>query len=215
MVQNGDPAQMTEDVNILTDAAAMSSALGRRLAGLRRERGLSLDRLARASGVSKGMLVQIEAGRANPSIATLCRAAAGLGVAVAELLELDVAPSRVRTVPPGAGAVLWRGPHGGTARLLVGSTGPDMLELWAWELRPGERHESEAHPAGTTELLEVQAGTLALDVGGEVHHVPAGGAALAATDRAHAYACAGREPVRWTMAVHEPQAARRVRRTTE
>ena len=56
---------MTENVNILTDAAAMSLALGRRLAGLRRERGLSLDRLAQASGVSKGMLVQIEAGRAK------------------------------------------------------------------------------------------------------------------------------------------------------
>ncbi|MGD9508971.1 MAG: helix-turn-helix domain-containing protein [Geminicoccaceae bacterium] len=199
---------MTDDVNILTDAATMSQALGRRLAGLRRERGLSLDRLAQASGVSKGMLVQIEAGRANPSIATLCRAAAGLGVAVAELLEREVAPSRVRIVAPDSGAVLWRGPQGGTARLLVGSTGPDMLELWAWELHPGERHDSEPHPAGTVELLEVHAGTLALVVAGQTHHVPAGGAALAATDRAHAYLCAGGVPVRWTMAVHEPHRRR-------
>lgn len=204
---------MTDNVIILTDAEAMSQALGRRLVGLRRERGLSLDRLAQASGVSKGMLVQMEAGRANPSIATLCRTAAGLGVAVAELLERDAAPSRVRVVPPGSGAVLWRGPQGGSARLLVGSTGPDMLELWAWELHPGERHDSEAHPAGTTELLEVHAGTLALDVGGEVHHVPAGGAALAATDRAHAYFCSGVETVRWTMAVHEPHRRRTGRAT--
>ena len=34
--------------------------------------------------------------------------------------------------------ILWRGPRGGTASLLAGSSGPDMLELWAWELRPGE-----------------------------------------------------------------------------
>ena len=197
---------MTDNVNILTDPDAMSAMLGRRMAALRRDRALSLDRLAQASGVSKGMLVQIEAGRANPSIATLCRAAAGLGVAVAELLALDVAPSRVRVVPPGEGAVLWRGPRGGSARLLIGSAGPDMLELWTWELRPGERHDSEAHPAGTVELLEVHAGILALEVGGEVHHVPAGGAALAATDQAHGYACGGAEPVRWTMAVHEPRA---------
>ena len=95
-----------------------------------------------------------------------------------------------------------------------------MLELWAWELYPGERHDSKAHPAGTTELLEVHAGILALDVGGKVQHVLAGGAALAATDRAHAYLCVGAEPVRWTMAVHEPQARRtgarrRERRTAE
>ena len=73
---------------------------------------------------------------------------------------------------------------------------------------------------GTVELLEVHAGILALDVGGNVHHVPTGGAALAATDRDHAYACAGAEAVRWTMAVYEPQPRRagmgsRERRTAE
>ena len=52
--------------------------------------------------------------------------------------------------------------------------------------------------------LIVHEGTLALVVAGQTHHVPAGGAALAATDRAHAYACEGEAPVRWTMAVHEP-----------
>lgn len=198
---------MTEKVNMLTDAAAMSATLGLRLARLRRERGLSLDRLAQASGVSKGMLVQIEAGRANPSIATLCRTASGLGVAVAELLELD-APSSVRLAPPGSGAVLWRGPAGGTARLLLGAPGPDMLELWAWELHPGERHESEAHPPGTVELLRVEEGTLVLDVGESRHHLAAGAAALAITDRPHAYGCGTGGFVRWTMAVHEPHGRR-------
>ena len=40
-----------------------------RIRDRRRDQRLSLDRLATLAGVSKGMLVQIESGQANPSIA--------------------------------------------------------------------------------------------------------------------------------------------------
>ena len=30
-----------------------------------------------------------------------------------------------------------------------------MLELWTWNLRPGERYEAPAHPEGTQELIHV------------------------------------------------------------
>jgi hypothetical protein len=50
---------MTEEVNILTKAAPLAAAVARNMAVLRRARRLSLDALARRSGVSKGMLVQI------------------------------------------------------------------------------------------------------------------------------------------------------------
>jgi transcriptional regulator with XRE-family HTH domain len=196
---------MTESVNILTDAAPVAVAVARNMAALRRARRFSLDALARRSGVSKGMLVQIEGGRANPSIATLCRIAAALGVAVAELVEVEEA-SPVRILPARSAAKLWTGPRGGSATLLAGTRGPDMLELWAWELRPGERHASEPHPPGTRELLHVHAGELELEVDGSAHRVPTGWSALAATDRPHAYGCLGPEPMRCTMAVFEPHA---------
>lgn len=47
--------------------------------GVRREHTLTLDELSRRSGVSKGMLVEIEKGEANPSIAILCKVAAASG----------------------------------------------------------------------------------------------------------------------------------------
>lgn len=199
----------TEGANALDDPeAATAAAVARHVAEQRRARRLSLDALARLSGVSKGMLVQIENARSNPSIGTLCRVAAALGVSVAELVDLGGADV-VRLVGPEEAARLWAGPEGGTAVLLVGSDGPDMLELWQWELKPRERHVSDPHPPGTRELLNVTAGTLLLEVDGRPHEVPAGTSALLHSDRPHAYACKGKRPVRFSMVVMEPHATMR------
>jgi len=179
-------------VNISTESGAdvqeVNAAVSRRLRALRRERGLSLDELSRRSGVSKGMLVEIEKGEANPSIATLCRAAAALGVSVAEIVEVaERLP--IRVVSPDDAPVLWRGPSGGTAVLLVGTSGPDMIELWRWTLKPGESHDSPAHPPGTTELLHIERGVLTLRLEDrEPTQIGAGHSALARTDVDHSYA---------------------------
>ena len=56
-------------------------------------RGLSLTRLAAASGLSKGFLSQVESGATNPSLASLERLAAALSLSVSELLSDAVAES--------------------------------------------------------------------------------------------------------------------------
>lgn len=179
-----------------------------RIRDRRKDRRLSLDRLAALAGVSKGMLVQIENGQANPSIATLCKVAAALGASVADLVQVS-GPHPAEVLPAGAPRLLWRGPKGGSATLLVGSAGPDMLELWSWELRPGERYEGQAHPQGTEELLHVVHGRLALAFGEVSYLIERGGSAVAHTDRPHAYACEGKKPVQFTMVVAEWHAPRR------
>ena len=203
---------MTDKVNIMTKpdptpaetGDAMNEAIARRVAALRKSGQLTFDALAARSDISKGMLVQIEQGRANPSISTLCKLAAALRVSVADLVDSADYPNRaVRIVPPGTAPVLWQGPKGGSATLLVGAEGPDMLELWDWCLMPGERFESRPHPAGTQELLNVIEGTLALEVDGHSHLIGAGVSASARTDCAHAYACHGKKKVRFSMVVYE------------
>jgi transcriptional regulator with XRE-family HTH domain len=189
-------------------AERMNGAIARRIGLLRGAKRLSFDELAARSGVSKGMLVQIEQGRANPSIATLCRLAAGLRVSVADLIASgDEAHSAVQVVAADATRVLWKGPNGGSAALLVGSEGPDMLELWDWTLQPGERFEARPHSAGTLELVHVVTGSLALEVEGVVHVVAAGSSAFARTDRPHAYMCHGRRRTHFTMVVSEQATA--------
>lgn len=208
---------MTTSVNILTDtdaaaggsAGRLNAAIAQRLARFRKGKQQSFDQLAARSGVSKGMIVQIEQGRANPSIATLCRLASGLGVSVADLIAtVDTPEQPVQVVESDDARVLWRGSKGGSATLLIGSDGPDMLELWTWTLKPGERFEARPHSAGTLELAHVEQGSLSLEVDGVVTLVPAGASAFAHTDRPHAYACSGRKQVQFAMVVFEPTSAR-------
>jgi transcriptional regulator with XRE-family HTH domain len=158
--------------------------------------------------VSKGNLVQIESGQANPSIATLCKVAAALGASVADLVQV-AGQHPAEVMPAAAPRLLWRGPKGGSATLLVGSAGPDMLELWRWELRPGERYDAPAHPQGTQELLHVVRGRLGLAFGEVTYVIDTGGSAVAHTDRPHAYACEGRHSTQFTMVVAEWHTPRR------
>jgi transcriptional regulator with XRE-family HTH domain len=66
--------------------------IARRVADLRRARNLSFDALSARRQISKGMLVGIEQGSANPSIGTLCKLAAKLRVSLVELLEEEFCP---------------------------------------------------------------------------------------------------------------------------
>lgn len=188
--------------------APLIDVVSSRVRQRRSDRRLSLDQLASLAGVSKGMLVQIESGQANPSIATLCKVAAALGASVADLVQVS-GQHPAEVLPAGAPRLLWRGPKGGSATLLVGSAGPDMLELWAWQLRPGERYDAQAHPQGTEELIHVLRGRLSLAFGEVSYVIESGGSASAHTDRPHAYACDGKRPVQFTMVVAEWHAPRR------
>lgn len=206
---------MTKKVNIKRDEVSgespesiVTAAVANRISALRKAQDLTFDALARRAGVSKGTLVQIEQERANPSIATLCRLAAALGVSVADLVALaGVAQSSVQIVRPCDARTLWTGPHGGSAMLLAGTKGPDMLEMWQWELKPGERFEANSHGRGTRELIHVTGGKLLLEVEGQGTILAAGATAVAKTDRPHGYANLGKSPVHFVMTVHEPASA--------
>jgi len=194
---------VTNKVNISTNLVdAVGAAVSARLKLFRRARGLTLDQLSRLSGVSKGMLVEAQRGAANPSIATLCKAAAALGVSVAEFVDV-AAHDRPRIVKPEAEAVLWRGPLGGTGTLLAGTAGPDMIELWRWTLQPGERHESPPHAPGTIELIHVTEGRLRVVVEESAELIDAGGSALLRADAQHVYGNEHAGPVTYFMTVAE------------
>jgi transcriptional regulator with XRE-family HTH domain len=183
--------------------AALALAIGARVRQERQSRHWTLDQLAEAAGVSRRMVVNVEQGTANPSVGTLLRISDALGVGLPALVERPQ-PRPVKVTRQGEGAVLWRGASGGRGVLMAGTDPPDVVELWDWALGPGDQHASAAHTPGTRELLQVQQGTVTLDVAGQPVTLDAGDAVAFPGDVPHGYANPGPRPARFALAVFEP-----------
>ncbi|MGW9111902.1 helix-turn-helix domain-containing protein [Microbacterium sp. NPDC055683] len=179
--------------------------IGERVRAARRAREWTLDRLAERSGVSRRMVVNVESGEANPSIATLLRLAEALGIGLPSLVE-PPADTGSRVTRAGEGAVLWSGAGGGRGVLVTGEEVPEVFELWEWTLAPGERHASVPHTAGARELLLVVDGEVVIEVGEETHALSAGDALRFDGGRPHAYRNDSDSRARFCLAVLEPAA---------
>lgn len=179
-----------------------SRSVAKQVRRLRVERRWNLDEAAARLGVSRRLLVQLESGRANPTLATLLAVASGFDVALADLLA-DCAEVGVQVRADNSAApALWSTSAGSHARLLVGSR---VLELWEWTLAAGEGRVCNPHRRGTQEALTVTAGALTLTVGtGKPVVIGAGQSALHDGDERHAYDNHTGLPAEFVLAVHEP-----------
>lgn len=82
-------------VNPEATARDVPVIVGSNLRRLRKAQGLSLERLAELSGVSRAMLGQIETAKSVPTVSLLWRVADALGVPVATLVATDREPTVV------------------------------------------------------------------------------------------------------------------------
>lgn len=178
--------------------------IGERVRTRRIARGWTLDELAKRSGVSRRMLVNVEQGVTNASIATLLRLSEALSIGLPSLVAPSDGVTPVEVSPAGSRSPLWIGDHGGEAFLAAGVTAPDVVELWDWTLAPGDAHASEPHVAGTRELLTVIEGTLVLSVAGEDFVLRPGDAASFHGDVGHGYRNDGATAARFALTVCEP-----------
>lgn len=169
----------------------------------RHSRRWTLDQLAEAAGVSRRMLVNVEQGAANPSVGTLLRLSDALGVGLPALVEVPQ-PRAVTVTRRGEGAALWSSAAGGRGVLVAGTESPDVVELWDWTLAPGDRHVSDAHSSGTKELVQVQQGTVAIQVADQSVTLDVGDAVALPGDVPHGYRNPGTELARFSLAVFEP-----------
>ncbi len=182
--------------------------IGERVRARRRTLGWTLDELAERSGVSRRMLVNMEQGAVNASIATLLRVSQALGVGLPTLVAPIEDVSAITISRSGSRPPLWTGDHGGAAVMAAGIASPDVVELWDWTLGPGDGHASEPHVAGTRELLTVIEGEVVLSVAGERAVLAAGDAASFPGDAVHGYRNEGADRARFALTVFEPTGRR-------
>src|SRR5262249_10791687 len=132
------------------------------------DRGLSLERLAAMSGVSRAMLCQIELGQSAPTINIVWKIARALNVPFSALLT-DPAASRTTLLPAARAKVLTSADGSFASRALFPFGAPRTVEFYELRLKPHSVEIAEPHPPGTTENLVVSKGRLEMIVG-EAHH---------------------------------------------
>lgn len=193
---------MQYDAFMDENIATLASAIGARVRQQRQARRFTLDQLAEAAGVSRRMLINVEQATMNPSVGTLLRIGDALGVGLPDLVQ-SPEPRVVKVIRAGEGAVLWSSEAGGRGVLVAGTEPPEVVELWDWTLGAGDCHTSEAHTAGTKELLQVQQGTVTVSVEDQTVILEVGDSVTFPGDIAHSYTNNGTGPARFSLAVFE------------
>lgn len=136
--------------------------LGRKIRDLRLRRGLTVQQLAEATGLSKGFISQVENSRTSPSLATLQDLARSLETSVAYLVvEEDQVPHVVRQCDRPCLQV-----GGNTSRVEVLSAQPKRnLELIMAELPPGMTAGDKRHYHHGEEVVLCLEGRVSLACG--------------------------------------------------
>lgn len=170
-------------------AAELAQRVAENLRRKRKARGMSLDDLSRASGVSRAALSQVETVKTNPTVGLLWKIAVGLGVPFAELIgEVKSGTSVLRR---GDAQVLRSLDGKLESRPLTPAGASALVEIYELRLSARSTHASEPHAPGTHEFVVVLSGSLRLHLDGEVHDLLAGDSVSFTADKLHSYENAG------------------------
>ena len=183
------------------DAAGADPAVGGRIRRAREERGVSVRELASRSNLSTGLISQVERGLTDPSLHTLRVIAKVLDTPLFDFFT-DVEPRDVAVVPADARMSI-RSPHGALTYERL-SPGSGRLEMLEGVLGPGGTSSDEAWSHPSEECVVVTAGSLIVEVNGQVHRLNPGDSCYFDSGLPHRYVNDGDEPTRFTLAITPP-----------
>jgi len=176
--------------------------VGATLQKLRLARGLTLDDLSRAAGVSKSMLSQIEREKANPTIAVAWRLSNALGIGIGELLSDETREVETIRVVDAHETPTLPGDHAGYVLRILGPMElAGKFEWYELTLAAGGELVSQPHDPGAMEHLTVLHGALEVEVDGAKRKLKLGGTARYQADRPHAIRNAGKSEAKALMVV--------------
>ncbi|HIR93575.1 MAG TPA: helix-turn-helix transcriptional regulator [Candidatus Egerieimonas intestinavium] len=180
----------------------MNLIVAKNIKRLREERNLSMDQLAKLSGVSKSMLAQVERGDGNPTLSTLWKLSNGMKVPFDALTVRPKTPYEI--VKPAEMQPLLE--DNGKVRNY--SLFPDdenrRFAVYYLELEPGSYWQSEPHLRGTEEFITVFGGTLEIIADNQCFAVAKGESIRFMGDTIHSYRNTGAETVVLHMILYNP-----------
>ena len=176
-------------------AAELAQRVAENLRRKRKARNMSLDDLARASGVSRAALSQVETVKTNPTVGLLWKIAVGLGVPFADLI--GEVKSGTAVLRRGDAQVLRSLDGKLESRPLTPAGANALVEIYELRLSARATHASEPHAPGTHEFVVVLSGSLRLHLDGEVFDLMAGDSVSFLADKPHSYENAGSSEARY------------------
>lgn len=188
-------------------ADVATERLCRQIKRLRRERGWTLEQLARASSVSRSMLSQIERRTANPTFAVAYRIAHALGMSLGELIESQDAREGIEVIRADDAHYQFCQEPDHSLRTLYPMHLEKDVEFYEVKLRPAGALTSPPHLAGTREFLTVHRGRVRVRSGSETVVLRRGDSARYWADVDHELRNVGRgEAVAFLVAIYRPEA---------
>lgn len=197
----------------MLDTSDVHRRVADRIRELRTARALSLDALARASGVSRSMISLVERAESSPTAVVLDKLAGALGVTLASLFDppstADVAggPLARRADQP-----QWRDPASGYVRRNVTPAAASQpMRIVEVRFPPGRRvgFANGRREVRTHQQVWVLDGTIDVTVGRERHRLHAGDCLAMDLDRPTAFQNPTRRPARYAVVIASEPRVRR------
>ncbi len=139
-----------------------SLKIGGRLRKARKRAAMTLDALAKTSGVSKAMLSQIEQNKANPTVLVLYNIAAALNLEIGDVLGAQTPRTHFNIIRAGEERYQFISTDRYTIRTLSPLRMEKDIEFYEIILHGKGALESEQHVNGTEEFLTVMRGRVAV-----------------------------------------------------
>ncbi|TCL72045.1 helix-turn-helix domain-containing protein [Rhizobium sp. BK251] len=175
-------------------------AIGVRIRTLRMEKGLTLDDLATASGVSRAMISRIERAEASPTASLLARVCAALGLSLSAFFAED--GEEASPLSRRQDQQVWRDPETGYLRRSVSPPGTSStVDIVDVEFPPGARVSFPPHAAshGMTQHVWLFDGEMEMTVGETVHRLRPGDCLFMPVGEGHVFYNPGHAPARYCV----------------
>ncbi len=183
--------------------------IGQKIKTLRANRKLTLEQLAKSSGVSKSMLSQIERGMTNPTLATVWSLTQSLEIDIADLLsgpQKDNSNATFFSITKHHQTPEIQSADGKCILRILGPI--EQVSETEWYdliLEPGGILESEGHSRGTVEHLTLLEGQLSIKNDAVAHEIQPGDTARYQADVPHFIENKGESSARALMVVLSPK----------